>query len=384
MKRTKVYLFLVAVMVLASLGFSYADQSYTVQQGDVLWKIAQNYNTTYQELAKYNQISNPNLIYPNQIIKIPNKVPVPIDPNQTPVQVPVDKDATPTAKTLESKVLIDEGIVWGEGPRWHEGELYFSDIMGMKVMKTGLDGNLEKVVDIPGMPSGLGFLPDGRLLIVSGLDGTLYTHENNGIVEYADIYTGLEGTMGINDMVVDKNGNAYVGCYGYDITKYAGGPAPGWIALITPDQKIIKAGEDIMCPNGMVITSDGSTLIAADTIARVLVAWNIESDGTLSERRIFAQLEDGPDGIALDAEGAIWAALPNIKEVVRVLEGGEITHRISMTNKPLACMLGGEDRKTLFIVTVSADEINDPLALTEKSSYIEYVDNIEVSGAGLP
>ena len=288
-------------------------------------------------------------------------------------------------KTItETKILVDQGIVWGEGPRWHDGMLYFSDIMGKKIMKTDLNGNAEKVVDVPGMPSGTGFLPDGRLLIVSGMDGTLYTKEDGGLVEYANMYKGLAGTMGINDMVVNNNGNAYVGCYGYDITKYRGGPAPGWVALVTPDKKIQKVGEDIMCPNGMVITPDGSTLIAADTIARLLIAWTIEPDGTLSGRRIFAKLDDGPDGISIDAEGAIWAALPHMKEVVRVLDGGEITHSVKMANKPLACMLGGTDRKTLFIVTVSADDINDPMALKEKCSYVEYVENIEVSGAGIP
>jgi sugar lactone lactonase YvrE len=254
----------------------------------------------------------------------------------------------------------------------------------MKVMKTDLDGNLEKVVDVPGMPSGTGFLPDGRLLIVSGMDGKLYVNEATGLVEYVDIYTGLPGTMGINDMVVNMNGNAYVGCYGYDITQYKGGEAPGWIALITPDQKVIKAAEDIMCPNGMVITPDGKTLIAGDTIASVLLAWDIESDGTLSNRRVFADLEDGPDGICLDAEGAVWAALPNIKEVVRVSENGNITHRVNMTDKPLACMLGGADRKTLFIVTVASEEINDPNSVQDKSSAIQYVENIETAGAGLP
>jgi sugar lactone lactonase YvrE len=286
----------------------------------------------------------------------------------------------------ETKILVDQGIEWGEGPRWHEreGVLYFSDIMGKKVMKTDLEGHAEIVVEVPGMPSGTGFLPDGRLLIVSGMDGKLFTQETSGLVEYADIYKGIDGTMGVNDMVVNKNGNAYVGCYGYDITKYRGGPAPGWVALITPDKKVLKVGEDIMCPNGMVITPDGSTLIAADTIGRLLIAWTIEADGTLSGRRIFAQLEDGPDGIGIDEEGAVWAALPHMKEVVRVLDGGEITHQVKMAHKPLACMLGGENRKTLFIVTVSAEDINDPGALAEKCSYVEYVENIEVSGAGQP
>lgn len=284
----------------------------------------------------------------------------------------------------ETKILVSEGIVWGEGPRWHENTLFFSDIMGKKIMKTDMAGNAEVVVGVPGMPSGTGFLPDGRLLIVSGGDGTLYTCEEGRLVPYVNIYKTLEGTMGVNDMVVSKEGNAYVGCYGYDITKYAGGPAPGWVALVTADKQVKRVGEDIRCPNGMVITDDGKTLIAADTMAKVLIAWDILDDGTLSDYRIFAKLDDGPDGIGLDAEGAVWAALPHLKEVVRVVEGGEITHCVKMKNKPLACMLGGPGRQTLFIVTVSADEINDPMALKEKCSYIEYVDGIKVPGAGQP
>jgi sugar lactone lactonase YvrE len=285
-----------------------------------------------------------------------------------------------------TKTLVGQGIVWGEGPRWvaAENKLYFADIMGQKILRTDLYGNLETVVEVPGMPSGSGFLPDGRLLIVSGLDGTLYTFDGSGLTEYVDIYGELEGTEGINDMVVNKNGGAYVGCYGYDITQYAGGPAPGWIAYVTPDQKVIKTGDDVMCPKGMVITPDGKTLIVADTIARLLLAWDIEADGTLANRRVFAELEDGPDGIALDAEGAVWAALPNIKEVVRVQDGGQITHRVNMKNKPLAVMLGGADRKTLFIVTVISEDINNPLEQTDRASYIEYIEDIEVSGAGLP
>lgn len=284
----------------------------------------------------------------------------------------------------ETKILIDKDIEWGEGPRWHDGFLYFSDIMGKKIMKTDLAGHAEKVVDVPGMPSGTGFLPDGRLLVVSGAEGKLYTEENGVLAEYADLYADLEGTVGVNDMVVSKGGNAYVGCYGYDITKYKGGPASGWIALVAPDRKVRKAGEEIMCPNGMVITPDGNTLIAADTIAKLLIAWRIGTDGTLSARRVFAQLADGPDGISIDAQGAVWAALPHMKQIVRVLDSGKITHRVKLLHRPLACMLGGKDRSTLFIVTVAADKINDPQGLKEKRSYVEYVDYIEVAGAGCP
>ena len=291
-------------------------------------------------------------------------------------------------KTItETKVLVSEGVVWGESPRWHDGVLYFSDIMGKKLMKTDLAGNAEIIVEVPAMPSGTGFLPDGRELTVSGGDGMLYTVEDGKLVPYANIYESLPGTKGINDMVVAEDGAAYVGCYGFDITSYRGGPAPGWVALVTPDKKVVKAGDGISCPNGMVITPDGKTLIAADTMKRRLVSWDIAEDGTLANYRIFANMSGGPDGIGLDAEGAIWAAVPDQMEVQRVLKGGEVTHVVKPGNKPLACMLGGADRKTLFMVTVTAQseaETSDLSAMAQKKCHIEYVEGIEVSGAGRP
>lgn len=291
--------------------------------------------------------------------------------------------------SYETKVLLKEGIMWGEGPRWHENRLFFSDIFGKKVMSVDPNGKSEIVVNVPGMPSGLGFLPDGRLLVVSGTDGILYANGANGLSEYANIYKGITGAKGINDMVVDKKGNAYVGTYGYDIQKYRGGLAEGWITMVTPDGKMSFASGEMMCPNGIVITPDDKRLIVADTFMKQLISYNIESDGSLSGRRIWAQLESGPDGISIDAENAVWAATPNASEVIRVQEGGKVTDRVKMSNTPLACMLGGLQRRTLFIVTVAAHDtssmeaLSNPSKAQNKRSYIEITD-VKVSGSGCP
>jgi len=283
------------------------------------------------------------------------------------------------------KTLL-EGIVWGEGLRWHKDKLWFSDIYGKKVMRVDMDGNSETVIDVPAMPSGLGFLSDGRLLIVAG-DGKLLRVDPDGLFVVADLSDMARCT---NDMVVDAKGNAYIGCYGYDIRSYKGGPANGWITLVTPEGEVSVAGEDMMCPNGMVITPDGKTLIAADTLAKELVAYTIEENGLLSNRCVWAEMPAGPDGIGLDAEGAVWAASPNTGEIIRVKEGGELLERIPCTDTPLCCTLGGVDRRTLFIITVpvhnssSTEELSGPdAAQNEAGSKIDIM-TVSVSGAGYP
>ncbi|KAF6655162.1 SMP-30/gluconolactonase/LRE family protein [Paenibacillus polymyxa] len=286
----------------------------------------------------------------------------------------------------ETKILLDE-LVWGEGPRWHEQKLWFLDIFGKKVMKVDINGKAEIVVDVPTLPSGLGWLPDGRLLIVSG-DGRILRQDPSGLSAVADL---SKLAVGINDMVVDHKGRAYVGSYGYDVRSYKPGQeVEAWITLVTPEGDVRVVADEMICPNGMVITSDGNMLIAADTFAKQLVAFNIEEDGSLTGRRVWAYMEAGPDGICLDAEGAIWAATPNRGEVIRLREGGEVTHRIKVSTTPLACMLGGRELRTLFIVTVDAhndldvDTLSNPeAAQIKRGSRIEIVD-VEIPGAGLP
>lgn len=288
----------------------------------------------------------------------------------------------------EIKNLVN-GIVWGEALRWRGDKLYWSDIMGKKVMRTDINGNIEKLADVQAMPSGLGFLPDNSLLIVSAGNFKLMTWTENNLNEYIDI-SGL--SMGVNDMVVDKRGNAYIGAYGFDITKYKAGDAAGWLILVKPGEKPKLVGKDerLRSPNGIVITPDGKTLIVADTIGKQLIAFDVQQDGDLTNYRLWASMEYGPDGICMDTDGAIWAATPNNSEVVRVAEGGQLLERIPFDNTPLCCTLGGTNRTILFVVTVPAhrnlspNDLSDPEKQQARAaSKIDMV-QVSVSGAGIP
>lgn len=243
---------------------------------------------------------------------------------------------------------LAENISWGEALRWHDNRLWFSDIFGKEVCFTDLNGTVEKVLTVPGMPSGLGFLPDNSLLIVSG-DGSILHLKDEKATEYASLKAEA---VGINDMVVTPNGNAYVGCYGFDITNYQGGEATGWVTLITPDGQTKQVGFDLQAPNGMVLTNDGQQLIVADTFASQLVVYDIQADGTLANPSVWATLDAGPDGITIDNEGCIWAAIPNKQQVVCVEKGGHIKETLEFTSIPLCCELADKDTKKLFVVTV--------------------------------
>lgn len=237
----------------------------------------------------------------------------------------------------ETKILLDE-LVWGEGPRWHESKLRISDIFGKKVMNVDINGKAQIVADVPTLPSGLGWLHDGRLLIVSG-DGRILRHDPSGLSVVADL---SKLAVGINDMVVDNKGRAYAGSYGYDVSSYkTGQKLEAWITLLTPEGDVRVVDDEMICPNGMVITPDRHTLIAAETFAKQLIAFNIEDDGSLTGRRVLAYMETGPDGISLDDEGAIRAATPNMREVIRLCEDGKVTDRIRISTTSLACMLEG-------------------------------------------
>jgi sugar lactone lactonase YvrE len=288
-------------------------------------------------------------------------------------------------KNYEIKKLA-EGFVWGEGLRWYGDKLYWSDIMGKKVFRTDLNGNMEKIADIPANPTGLGFLPNGNLIIVSAGESKLLQWTENDMKEYADI-KGL--SIQVNDMVVDKKGYAYVGAYGFEITNYQGGPAEGWLILVKPGEKpkAVGKGAGLMGPNGIVVSPDGKTLIAADTVAKQFIAFDIQEDGDLINGRVWAKTEYGPDGICIDAEGAIWAAMPHNSEVVRVAEGGKILERIPFDSTPLCCTLGGKDRKTLFVVTVPAhksEDLSKPEQHIDKAGSKIYTTQVSVSGAGCP
>jgi sugar lactone lactonase YvrE len=279
---------------------------------------------------------------------------------------------------MKTTVILD-GLFFPEGPRWHNGKLWFSDMQGFCVMTVDPAGNSEKIIAVKGSPSGLGWLPDGRLQVVSMLDRRLLRLDAAGLVEVADL--SHLASYHCNDMVMDSQGRAYIGNFGFDFA--ANAPVkPAEIVLVTPDGHARVVAEDLLFPNGTVITPDGQTLIVAETFGHRLTAFDIESDGSLSNRRIWASLDGAfPDGICFDAQGAIWVAAPHPGAVMRVLPGGEMTHRITVSTNPYACMLGGEDRCTLFVCTAGS-AIPDAVR-TEAGGKIE-VFEVEVPGAGLP
>jgi sugar lactone lactonase YvrE len=242
------------------------------------------------------------------------------------------------------------GLAFGESPRWRDGRLWVSDWGAQEVIAVDLDGNSEVVVRVsfPTFPMCIDWLPDGRLLVVSASEGLLLRREPDGsLVTHADL-SGLSDHKW-NDIVVDGRGNAYVNNVGFD---FPGGEfAPGVVALVTPDGSALQVADGFAFPNGMVVTPDNSTLVVAESYASKLTAFDIGADGRLSNRRVWADLHGGvPDGICLDAENAIWYGdVPN-KRCARVREGGELLQAIDLDRGCFACMLGGPERRTLFLV----------------------------------
>jgi sugar lactone lactonase YvrE len=249
----------------------------------------------------------------------------------------------------EPHVLLT-GLVFGESPRWRDGRLWFSDFGANQLLTVDLEGNSEVVAAVPGMPMGLGFLPDGRLLVVSARDGhmlALTAGPGGPLTTYADL-TGL-AEHPWSDLVVDGRGNAYVGNLGFDFP--AGNFAPGILALVTPGGPARQAADGLAFANGMAITPDNQTLIVAETYAHRLTAFDVAADGGLSGRRVWAELAGGfPDGICLDADGAVWYADVPGKRCVRVREGGQVLQTVHLDRGCFACALGGPDRRTLFLM----------------------------------
>lgn len=279
---------------------------------------------------------------------------------------------------LATRVLVD-GLCFPEGPRWRGGKLWFSDMHAHQVMTVDLAGKTELVAQVPEQPSGLGWLPDGRLLVVSMRDRRLLRLDDSGLVELADL--SRIASFHCNDMVVDAGGRAYVGNFGYD---FEGGakPAPTNLILVGPDGAARVVAEQLRFPNGAVITPDGATLVVGESLGASLTAFDIEADGSLLRRRVWAPLPGKvPDGICLDAEGAIWVASPFSGELLRVREGGEITHCIKPERMPFACMLGGPERRTLLVCT--ADTHLAEAARRQRSGRIEMLE-ADVPGAGWP
>lgn len=267
---------------------------------------------------------------------------------------------------------LADGFCFGEGPRWFEGLLWFSDMLGEAVHTVGLNGSMT-ALPMPGhSPSGLGFRPDGTLLIVSAEHRVVLRYDGDTVAEIADLSGIAPANLG--DLVIDGRGRAYVG---------AQARKDGLIARIDPDDSVTVVAGDLDFPNGMVITPDGGTLIVAESTARRLTAFDVGADGGLSGRRPFATgLEGPPDGIALDAEGAVWTSMTLAHQFQRVAPGGGVIDRVDIGDRAaIACMLGGPDRRTLFLLS-SSDAYPAKLVGT-RWSRVEMI-RVDVPGAGFP
>jgi sugar lactone lactonase YvrE len=255
------------------------------------------------------------------------------------------------SSSLEARTLLT-GLVIGESPRWHEDRLWFAHWGTQEIVAVDLEGNAEVVVrgvrstPPPGLGWSIDWLPDGRLLVTG--EGLMRIAPDGSLVHHADL-SGL-GVDGFNEIVVDGRGNIYVngGC---DF-RPGEGRAPGIIALVTPDGSARRVADGIAFPNGMAVTPDNSTLIIAESFAGRLTAFDIADDGGLSNRRVWAD-GVGPDGICIDAEGAVWTGVGGMSDnlVGRVREGGEVLDHVQLDMPSFACMLGGEDGRTLFTLT---------------------------------
>lgn len=260
---------------------------------------------------------------------------------------------------------LAEDFIFLEGAKWRDGWLWVSDVFDHKVYRLGLNGEREKIADVPHRPSGLGFLPDGTPIVASSKDFRLYRITGDGIAEYADLTPFVGGD--VNDFTIDHAGRIYVGDFGYD---YDAGEAirPTAIHRVDPDGSIRAVAGDIEFPNAMVIIDGGSTLVVAETWRGKLTAFDLSPDGALTNRRTFADLcHRQPDGICADASGAIWTGCFNTGEFLRVLDGGEITDRIAFDGCGVACTIGGPDGHTLFC-TVYCGPVEDLVAGKRKAA----------------
>ena len=267
---------------------------------------------------------------------------------------------------------LANGFCFGEGPRWFEGLLWFSDMLGEAVHTADMRGSLT-TLPLPGhSPSGLGFRPDGSLLIASTEDRQVLRYDGETVDTIADLADLAPASLG--DMVVDDAGRAYIGSQAF---------SGGIIVRLDPDDSATVVAEDLDFPNGMVITPDRKTLIVAESIGRRLTAYTIGEGGALGDRRVFADGLDGPpDGIALDAEGGVWTSMTLAHQFERITEGGAVTDRIDMGERvAIACALGGPERRTLFLLS-STDAYPKRLVGT-RLSRLDAV-TVATPGAGLP
>lgn len=276
-------------------------------------------------------------------------------------------------------ILLDN-LTFPEGPRWHDGRLWFSDFYSHRVIAVDMAGKAETICTVENQPSGLGWLPDGRLLVVSMLDRKVLRLDADGLKLHADLSNIAHSKC--NDMTVDGQGRAYVGNFGFDYRENEA-PRNTNVARVDPDGAISVAADDFFFPNGIAITPDGKTMVVAESWSRKLTAFDKAPDGTLSNRRSWAEGGDDwvPDGICVDEEGAVWIADPVKKQALRIKDGGEIAERVSTGDRgAYAVALGGPDRRTLMICTNiyrNKDHAGNPTGRIETT-------RVTVPGAGWP
>jgi sugar lactone lactonase YvrE len=295
--------------------------------------------------------------------------------------------------TTYTTTVRHTGLAFGEGPRWHDGRLWYSDFFRHGVFSLGDDGERLEVA-VHGQPSGLGWRADGMLLVVSMTDQVILAVGADG-VPHAHADVSEHCGYWANDMVVAADGTAYVANFGFDIDLWLeqladpppeGEPrcSPRTTALIVvdPDGSILQVAGDLKFPNGMVLTEDGRTLIVAETTGGQLSAFDVATDGKVSNHRVFAALQGvAPDGICLDREGQVWVANAMAPQCLRVAEGGEVTATVTTEKNCYACMLGGEDRTTLYLMT--APTSTPKVASVARDGQVESVE-VAVPGAGRP
>ena len=281
--------------------------------------------------------------------------------------------------------LIDNtrGLKFTESPRWRDGRLWFLDIHDKRIKTADLGGRLDTAVELPFIPNSFGFRRDGSLQFGDALRRQIYRWDGKALMPLADL--SAITSFCLSDGIVDAQDRMYVGDIGYNFFDPANKPVDTCvIACVEPDGRARVVVDGLHFPNGMVITPDGRTLIVAETMGHRLTAFDIVADGSLANRRVYAPLPDDvhPDGIALDAEGAVWLANPEGRHtVLRVREGGEIVERLELGTHAYAVMLGGPQRRHLFI---STSDSHDPAQIAKAPSATVRLVEVAVPGAGIP